>query len=53
LLTGEREKNTLFSPHLKTKETFDKPVEEFLASIRFETKAKLDDLGLKIDTKTL
>jgi hypothetical protein len=31
------------------KEPFDMPVERFLASLRFENKAKLDDLGLEID----
>jgi len=29
------------------------PVDEFLASIRFENKGKLDDLELNIDTNTL
>jgi len=34
-------------------EPFDMPVERFLASLRFENKAKLDDLGLGIDINTL
>jgi hypothetical protein len=29
------------------------PVEQFLASLRFENRRKLDDLGVKIDTNTL
>jgi len=49
LLTGEREKNVLFSTHLSTKEPRIMPVEQFLASIRFENKAKLYDLWLEID----
>ena len=28
------------------------PVDEFLASIRFENKGKLDDLGVEINTNT-
>jgi hypothetical protein len=34
------------------KEPFDMPVERFLASLRFENRGKLDDLGLDIDTNT-
>jgi hypothetical protein len=49
LLTGELEKNVLFSTHLSTKEPWIMPVEQFLASLRFENKAKLYDLWLEID----
>jgi hypothetical protein len=28
------------------------PVEQFLASLRFENRGKLDDLGIEIDTST-
>ena len=29
------------------------PIERFLASLRFENKGNLDDLGLEVDTETL
>jgi hypothetical protein len=48
LLTGERDKNVSFSSHLKTKDSFNIPVEEFLAMCCFENSGKLDDLGLEI-----
>jgi hypothetical protein len=35
------------------KEPFDMPVERFLASLRFENKALLDNLELEIDPNTL
>jgi len=53
LLTGEREENTPFSMHLRTKEPPDMPVEQFLAMLRFENRSKLDDLGVKIDINEL
>jgi len=53
LLTGEQEKNVLFSTHLRTKEPLDMHVEQFLASLRFENRGKLDDLGIGFDTNTL
>jgi len=54
LVTGERDKNAPFSTHLgTTKEPLDMPVERFLSMCRFETKGKLDDLGLELDTNTL
>ena len=31
---------------------FDLPVEQFLSMLRFESKGKLEDLGLEIDTTT-
>ncbi|MFC2054785.1 hypothetical protein ACFLV7_10920 [Chloroflexota bacterium] len=34
------------------KEPLDIPVEQFLSMIRFESKGKLDDLGLEIDATT-
>ena len=46
LLTENGEK-TPFSTHLKIIETFDMPVEEFLASIRFENKGILDEFPLE------
>lgn len=49
LLIGEREENPPFSRHLRTKEPFDMTVERFLASLRFENKAKLDDFGFVVD----
>jgi len=52
LLTGERDKNTPFSTNLSRKEPFDMPVERILASLRFENRSKLDDLGLEIDINT-
>jgi hypothetical protein len=36
-----------------SKEPFDMPVERFLASLRFENRGKLGDLGLDIDTNPL
>jgi hypothetical protein len=45
--------NAPFSMYLSTKESLDMPVERFLASIRFEYRSKLDDLGLEIDTNAL
>jgi hypothetical protein len=36
-----------------SKGLFDMPVERFLSMLRFENKAKLDDLGLEIDTDML
>jgi len=50
LLTGEREKDTPFSMHLRGIEPFDMPIERFLASVRFENKEKLDQLGIEIGT---
>ena len=36
-----------------SKEPFDMPIERFLASLRFENRDKLDDLGIEIDSDTL
>jgi len=49
---GEREKNAPFSKHLSVIEPLDIPVEQFLSMLRFESKGKLGDLGLEIDTTT-
>jgi len=50
LLTGERGKSTPFSTHLITNVPLDMPVEQYLSTLRFENRGKLDDLGLDIDT---
>jgi hypothetical protein len=50
LLTGEREKDIPFSNHLRGYESLDMPVERFLASLRFEHRSKLDQLGIEIGT---
>ena len=47
--TGE---NTPFSTLLITIVPLDIPVEQFLSMLRFESKGKLEDLGLEIDTTT-
>jgi hypothetical protein len=48
---GEREKIP-FSTNLRSKVPQDMHIEEFLSMLRFKNKAKLDDLGLEIDTNT-
>jgi hypothetical protein len=50
LLIREREKNTPFSMHIKTSEPLDIPVELFLASLRYEQRGKLDQMGIEIDS---
>jgi hypothetical protein len=47
---GEQEINAPFSTLLKGKEPFDVSVERFFASLRFEHRGKLDQLGIEIDT---
>jgi hypothetical protein len=55
LLTGERASypgidNVPFSIHLTAVEPLDVPVERFLASLRFEQREKLEQLGIEIDS---
>jgi hypothetical protein len=50
---GRTGKNTPFSMHLITNVSLDMHVERFFASVRFENKGKLEDLGLEIDKSTL
>jgi hypothetical protein len=51
LLTGEREKDVPFSNHLRGNEPLDMPIERFLASLRFEQRGKLDQIGFQHDKK--
>jgi hypothetical protein len=48
LLMGEREENVPFSIHIRANDSIDVPLERFLASLRFEQRGKLDQLGTKI-----
>ena len=49
-LTQKRSQvRVLFRPLLK-KELLDAPVEQFLASLRFEQRGKLDQLGINISS---
>ncbi len=41
--------NNPFSTYLKVSELLDLPVERFLASVRFEHRSKLDQLGIDIE----
>ena len=52
LLTGEQANKALFSTYLKTNEPRDILVDQFLSMLRFESKGKMDDLGLEIDSNT-
>jgi len=46
-------KSTPFSTHLRINESFDMPVEQFLAALRLENREKFEDLRLEIDSNTL
>jgi len=48
LLTGEREKDVPFSNHLRGNEPLNVPIDRFLASVRFEHRSKLAQLGIEI-----
>jgi hypothetical protein len=50
LLTGERDKSVPFSTYLTTNQPLDMPIERFLASVRFEHRSKLDQLGINISS---
>jgi hypothetical protein len=52
LLTGEREKYTPFSPHLRPQESLAMSIKQLLAYLRFDKKVKLDNLGIDIDINT-
>lgn len=52
-LTGERANypgiaNVPFSMHLRSNELLGVPLEQFLASLRFQQRGKLDQLGIEI-----
>ena len=42
-----------FPTHLRINESFDMPVEQFLAALRLENREKFEDLRLEIDSNTL
>lgn len=45
LLTAERASMAPFCKHLRGSELLDMPAEQFLASLRFEQRGELDQLG--------
>ncbi len=50
LLTGEGDKNTPFSTHLRVNEQYDMLIERLLTSLRFEQRGKLEQLSLEKDS---